>query len=287
MNEVSKAPKSKETSFEYGTDYQAEMVEKYKNRNNNHWKQRIELAHQLIEKYALLKHLEKPKKDIVVVDIGCSVGTFAIEFAKLGYKSFGIDFDIAAIDTAKQLAVEENVTPEFVCGDVSEWSANFPPIDIAICFDIFEHLHDDELGSFLAAIRKQLSGKGALVFHTFPTKYSHIFHGRGYVTYPLLMFKNMSQSIFNKIVKAYDCFLDIVLLAKTGETYQEKIGEMAHCNPVSSEKLTDILKRAGYEIVFMDMSYLYDTSPTVQKQFKNQPISFPNLYGVATPKQKM
>ncbi len=35
------------------------------------------------------------------MDVGCSIGTFAIEFAAKGYRSFGIDFDQTALDIAR------------------------------------------------------------------------------------------------------------------------------------------------------------------------------------------
>ncbi len=294
MNEVSKTLRPKDTSFEYGVDYQITQANKYRNRNDNHWKIRIELARHLVEKYVLPKYQRESNKDIVVVDVGCSIGTFAIEFAKLGYNSYGIDFDSSAIDIAKQLATEENVTPEFVCGDVSDWSKCFPPIDTAICFDIFEHLHDDELGSFLSSIRKSFSDKGTLIFHTFPTQYDHIFYGRYDITYPLIPFKNISQSRFNKIVKAYSCLFDVFFLIITGKTYKEKIKYSGHCNPTTSERLTDILNRAGYEVVIMESSNLYkelsnfyNLRSSVQKRFDKQPITFRNLYGIAIPKPKI
>jgi len=274
----------KENKINYGIDYQRDMANKYRNRNSNHWKSRIELAQNLIEKYVLAKHTGKSKEDIVVVDVGCSIGTFAIECAKLGYKSYGIDFDMSAIDLAKQLSIEENVMPDFVCGDISDWSTKFPPIDIAICFDIFEHLHDDELASFLSSIRKQLSDKGTLVFHTYPTEYAYIFYGRRSVSYPLFPFSNISQPMFNKIVNIYSCIIDIMLLFKTGKTYKGKIKNSAHCNPTSRERLAEILKRTGYEVDFMEVSNLYNIDSAVQKRFHKQPITFINLYGVAIPK---
>jgi 2-polyprenyl-3-methyl-5-hydroxy-6-metoxy-1,4-benzoquinol methylase len=73
------------------------------------------------------------------------------------YQCYGIDFDPIVLEIASQLAKEENVSPKYVCGNIADWTSAFPPIDIAVCFDIFEHLHDDELGSFLTSIRKQLS----------------------------------------------------------------------------------------------------------------------------------
>lgn len=277
----------KDALLNYGRNYQKDMAGKYRNRNSNHWKLRIELARNLVEKYVLPKYQGRPKKDIVLVDVGCSIGTFAIEFSKLGYRSYGIDFDSSALDIAKQLSDEENVAPEFICGDVLKWGKNFPPIDIAVCFDIFEHLHDDELGSLLSSIRSQFSDKGALVFHTFPTQYDYIFYYKRYLSYPILLFKNLSESRFDKIVKAYSCILDLLLLFKKGKTYKEMIKYDSHCNPTTSERLAEILKRSGYEVVFMESSNLYNGESFVQKRLCKQPIAFRNLYGVAIPKPKI
>jgi SAM-dependent methyltransferase len=277
----------KSTSFAYGKEYQLGQVEKYRNRRNNHWKFRIELVQRLVEDYALPRLEAKQKKDIVIVDVGCSIGTFAIEFAKMGYCSYGIDFDNSALEIARQLAQEENVSPIFVCNDISDWGSKFQNIDIAICSDIFEHLHDDELGSFLVSIKKQLSKKGILVFHTFPLQYDYIFFSRPYIGYPLIPFSYLSNSKFNIIVKIYSCFVDIGFLLTKGAIYKEIIKRRSHCNPTTTERLTDILQRSGYEIIFMDSSNLYDFyefKKSIQKRLAYQSITHRNLYGVAIPK---
>ncbi len=273
--------KPKNTSYEYGHDCQMRLLAKYKNRADNHWKTRIELANRLVEQYALPRLDTRPKEDLVIVDVGCSIGTFAIEFAKQGYKSYGIDFDESAIEIATQLATEEGVAPEFVCGDVSNWGTEFPPIDIAVCFDIFEHLHDDELGAFLSSIRKQLSAEGVLVFHTYPTEYDHIFHWRSYRSCPLLPLAWVPQSLFGRAVRAYSSLFDAVLALATGKTYRDRIKCKPHCNPTTAERLTDILKRMGYEVLFMESANLYGDESPAARWFRRQPITFRNLYGVA------
>jgi len=246
----------KSTSYEYGNEYQINQANKYRNRNNNHWKLRIELAEGLVDKF-VLPRFGCAQKDLNVVDVGCSIGTFAIEFAKKGYFSYGIDFDRSALEIAHQLAIEENVSPEFICGDVSDWNNTGHSIDVAICFDIFEHLHDDELGALLASIKKQLSEKGALVFHTYPTQYDYIFFTR--YRYMLIPFSRLlSSKIFDVIVKVYSLVIDIGLQLKKGATYREHIKSRSHCNPTTIDRLTDILKRAGYEIEFIESSNIYD-----------------------------
>jgi SAM-dependent methyltransferase len=279
--------KPKVALYEYGREYQLKQAEKYRNRKNNHWKIRIELAQNLITQYALPGIRGKPKKDIVVVDVGCSIGTFAIEYAKLGYQSYGIDFDPIALEIARQLSEEENVSPQFVCDDISWWNNNFPAIDIAICFDIFEHLHDDELGSFLTSIRKQFSKEGVLVFHTFPTQYEYIFFNKPYRRYPMIPFRHLSPSKFMKSVKIYSYMLDILSLLINGKIHNDIIKYYSHCNPTTEERLRDILMRAGFEIIFLELSNLnfYQSDKSIEEKFSNQPITYRNLYGVAAPKR--
>lgn len=273
----------KSTSFGYGEAYQLNQAQKYRNRKKNHWKHRIKTAKDLVENHVLPRLKTKPKQESVVVDVGCSIGTFAIEFSKMGYSSYGIDFDASALKIAKQLAQEEKVKPEFHCGDVSNWKSLFPPIDIAICFDLFEHLHDDELGAFLVMLKKQLSQEGCLVFHTFPTQYDHIFNTNFILRFPLFPFVFLSASLFNRIVKCYSCLVDIAFLWFKGMTYKEKIKNEGHCNPLTKERLTDIFHRAGYDLLFFESSNLYGCAGKGDRLFARQPITDRNLYGVAIP----
>ena len=272
--------KLRKTSAEYGQDYQINQANKYRNRTNNHWQKRIALAFDLVNKY-VVKNLNKSPQESIVVDVGCSIGTFAIEFAKLGYQSFGVDFDPSALDIARQLSQEENVSPKFICGDISEWSdISLSQIDIAICFDIFEHLHDDELGSFLQSIKKTLSGNGYLVFHTFPTQYDYIFFSKRYTYWPLIPFKNVRTSRFDKLIKIYSLFLDIYFLIRNGKIHKDMIKNSQHCNPLTKERLEDIFLRGGFKIIYLESSQLYPFEKDVQNIFSKQSISYRNLFGV-------
>ena len=280
----------KDTSFAY-QDYQGKQAEKYRDRANNHWKIRIDLARNLFEKFSLPRLTEKPKDEIVVVDVACSIGTFAIEFAKLGYRSFGVDFDSEALTIAAQLADEEGVDPQFVHADISEWSLNFPKIDVVLCMDVFEHLHDDELGAMLQSLRKQMSENSSLVFHTFPTQYDYLFNGtNGRYRYPLLPFRKLKPATFTRITRAYASLLDAYWLLRTGTDRREMIKKKSHCNPLTLERLSDIALRAGFEIKSMELDQLYPddlftAKPDIQSKFLGQPISYRNLSGVLVPKK--
>jgi 2-polyprenyl-3-methyl-5-hydroxy-6-metoxy-1,4-benzoquinol methylase len=278
----------KETSFAY-QNYQEKQAEKYRNRESNHWKIRIDLATRLFEKYALPRLGNKQKSEIIVVDVACSIGTFAIEFARHGYRSFGVDFDSEALKIAEQLASEEGVNPQFVHADISEWSLNFPKIDVVVCMDVFEHLHDDELGAMLQSIRKQMAEKSALVFHTFPTQYDYLFNAsKGRYRYPLLPFRKIKPNTFTRLTRAYAALLDAWWLLRTGKNRREMIKKKSHCNPLTKERLEDIAKRAGFGIEYIELAQLYPNDlftakPGIQNKFIEQPISFRNLSGVLVP----
>jgi len=279
--------KIKSTSYEYGVGYQNKQIQKYKERANNHWKYRLDVFHKLLNNNVLPGFEDCNKSEIVVVDIGCSIGTFALEAAKNGYNSTGIDFDNEAIKIAKKLAKEENVNVNFICGDISQNIDFNDKIDIAVCFDIFEHLHDDELGAFLLSIKKRLSRRGILLYHTFPTQYDYIFFKNKLVLMPLVLFVIFGKNFFNKVVLMYAATIDFFLILFKGKPYKELIKNKSHCNPTTKKRLSDILKRAGFENKLMEEAQLYKFAPTVQRLFKKHSISYRNLYGVAYQKDKV
>ncbi len=274
----------KDTSAYYGADYQQSQLQKFLSKEHSHWEQRVRLAHDLVDRYVLPRFSNRELSQICVVDVGCSIGTFAIEFAQRGFNSFGIDFDPEAIDVARDLGRKSNVNVRFVCGDVAQWPPEFPKIDVAVCFDIFEHLHDDELGALLTALRNQLSEHGCLVFHTFPTEYQYIFFSKKLLVVPMLPFAKLPLAWFARLTKAYASALDIASLIVRGKTRHERIALERHCNLLTKERLENILKRSGYEIVHLGTDNLFENRPNrpwTKRWFAKQSITHNNLFGVA------
>ncbi len=271
----------KETSFEYGESYQLEQVEKHRERNSNHWKDRVGLAHSMIDKWVLPNLDASDPKNIRTLDVGCSIGTMAIEMAQRGFDSFGVDFDESALKLARMLADEENVSIEFFQCDVAELENKEKLFDIVLCFDIFEHLHDDELGSLLQSIKRQLSANGALLFYSFPLQYDYLFYSRDLLHWPLIPFKWLSTKGFERVVRFYASVLDAGLLLTTGKLYKDRIAKISHCNPTTKPRLEAILQRAGYSIEFFETDNIYPFKQKVKKRFSNQPVADRNLFGVA------
>ncbi len=257
-------------------------MDKYKNRDSNHRKSRIDLAHRLVDEFVLPRLTGKRLDEITLLDVGCSIGTFAIEFAKRGLRTFGIDFSPSAIDLARKLSKEEGVNAEFICGDIVNLRNELPRADIVSCFDIFEHLHDDELGALLKSLKDIMPDKGYIIFHTYPTQYDYIFFGKRLLRWPMVLFRSMPPKHFNIVVKAYAGIIDAAKLLFKGGTQRELIRSEAHCNPTTRERLTEIFERAGWELVFIETSHLYEYDKSVQKTFSRQPIVHRDIQGVAT-----
>lgn len=275
----------KDTSYSYGEAYQREQVEKHRKRKSNHWRQRIELAHSLVDKWALPRLKGRKIEETSVLDVGCSVGTMAIEFALRGFRAAGVDFDAAALSIARQLSAEEGVAVELFQGDVADWQKmSGRPVDIALCFDIFEHLHDDELGSMLQSIKRNLSREGTLVFYSFPLQFDYLFFSRDVLSWPLAPLRWMAPPRFERLTRAYAALLDAGLLLCTGQSYKERIRKHSHCNPTTRARLQDILGRAGYEVACIETTNIYADKAHIRARFARQPVADRQVYGVAYPR---
>lgn len=283
----------KHTSYQYGESHQQQMLKYYRKQSveseENYEYLRIQLIKQLIE-LAHSKLPPKDKKDTVLVDIGCSIGGCAIPLSKMGFTVHGVDFDPAAVRIAEQLNEVEVTSAQFHQMDVSNWTENFPLIDIALSADLFEHLHDDELGGLLSGLKKNMSPDGILVFYTVPQQYDYIFwrktgdKGRLEIPWFLLPFIWLNDKYFTRIVRVAALCFDILCVLRKGLTYKERIKRSDHPNPLTKERLTDILERMGYEILFIESSTMGISEQMNLKHrefFRTHSITHCALYGLA------
>ena len=285
--------KPKETSAEYGASYQQTMLGYYRKSKtiseDNTEYLRVRLAFDMVEKYVLPGFDHRAAGEIRVVDVGCSVGLFAIEFAKKGYRSLGIDFDEESLKIARMLNSEENTNATFQQMDAANLNIS-TPIDIAICFDLFEHLHDDEIGSLLVSLRHNLHPHGSLVFHTLPMEFDYLFWNeqKGKIEFPRLLrlFRRLPVNHFLRMVRIYALWLELIALCTGQSTRLEKTKTDTHCNPLSMDRVIDILKRAGYSIQWIESGFLGEIQldPRDRYYFHKHPVTHRSLRGVATPR---
>ena len=121
----------------YNDKYVHAQLEKFRNRENNHFGNHIRLVKDLLDRFSI----NPPAR---LLDIGCSIGTFALELSLNGYLTIGLDFDQNSLKYAESLAEELGCSPDWICADASNFVLK-EKVDVVICFDLFEHLEDDAI----------------------------------------------------------------------------------------------------------------------------------------------
>ncbi|MCP3924044.1 MAG: class I SAM-dependent methyltransferase [Desulfobacterales bacterium] len=263
----------------YSNKYVESQAEKFRNRKTNHFANHIRLAKDLVRKYG-------PSPPTTILDLGCSIGTFAIEFALDGYRSIGLDLDQKAMQCGRELADELGCKPEWICSDAGNFELS-EKVDMVICFDLLEHLDDNTISNMFSSIKKNLKKDGIFVFHTFPTQYNHVFYERPRICIPLIPFRKLSEKKFDKIVKWYTRFLDIFYLIRYGKTHHGVIQKTVHPNPLSPERVKSFLTSVGFEILSFKLG-LDEINPLKQgqgvlakKYLSHQTIALRSVWGVA------
>lgn len=263
----------------YNSSYVENQLNKFRNRHSNHFGNHINLAKDLVAEFGV-----KPPASLL--DIGCSIGTFALEFALDGYSTIGLDFDAKALDAGRKLAQELGCSPRWICADAGDFSLE-EKVDIVICFDLFEHLDDNTISRMLLCVRNNLGDNGILVFHTFPTEYNHVFYEHKWSCIPLIPFKSLSPKIFERITAHYSRLLDIYYLLRYAKTHKGYVARTVHPNPLSEKRLKRSIIDAGFEIRCFKKE-LDSINPLrlgqgvlAKKYFSHQSVAQRSLFGVA------
>jgi len=108
-----------------------------------------------------------------VLDLGCGMGTFAIETARRGALATGIDPAPAALRAAARVAAAEASPASFVQADAAALPVGSASCDIVLAADVTEHLDDETLARVLREALRALRSGGTLVLYT--PEQSHVF----------------------------------------------------------------------------------------------------------------
>jgi 2-polyprenyl-3-methyl-5-hydroxy-6-metoxy-1,4-benzoquinol methylase len=263
----------------YTSSYVQRQLEKFRNRHNNHWKAHLDLAATLVGRFA-------PPPPARMLDLGCSIGTFALEFALKGYETTGLDLDEKSLEQGKALAEELGVSPLWIRSDATKFSLD-EPVDFAVCFDLLEHLFDDQIRDMLRSVHDSLRPGGVFLFHTFPTQYDHVFYRNNVFPLPLIPFRNLSPAAFTELTRVYAGALDVYYLARKGKTWKSIIRNTVHPNPLSAERVSVLCEEAGLRLELLEygLDSVNSLKPgqgrVAKRYFTHQPVAFRSIWGAA------
>ncbi len=259
----------------YNQNYSASQLAKFMFRKGNHWRERVEISFDLVSKLELIG------KD--VLDLGTSIGTYAIEFALRGFNVQAIDLDDKAIKIAGVMAKKYELDIDFKTGDISDRS-NFKAesFDIISAMDIIEHLPRPVLEKTIANCYHWLRPGGYLIYHTVPLKYDVIFH-KSRMWYLLVPFCLLPERVFNRLTEIDYKLYNVIQKLTKGKSYQQQINETVHCNLQTRDQFIKTLKGSGFHNAYNKVCTTEERFRKGVREiiFKNKEYYKKDLFGVA------
>jgi SAM-dependent methyltransferase len=226
-----------------------------------------------------------------ILDVGCSVGGHAIQFAREGHQTWGIDLLPDMVrrgrEFADTLGLSERV--HLLEGDIRLLDAHFEPafFDAAVACDIFEHLTDVDLAEVLRSLKQVVRPGGKIVIQTSPGRYYYWFEPHRKRLLALLApLAWLPDRLFSAYVRGLD---RLVMQAARHEPPSFYAHEPGHINCMDPIHLHALLAQAGFEQIrtfgthahpgFKDEGCL--RAPWTHGLFGRKSIASRNVFGVA------
>lgn len=115
----------------------------------------------------IVLELITPKVNDIILDLGCGIGTFTIEFSKSS-RIIGVDLSTAALRLAREL-IKVYGKPEqadFICADVQHLPFKRSSSNKLICADLVEHLYPYQFLKLINEGRDVLKKNGIIAIYT-------------------------------------------------------------------------------------------------------------------------
>ena len=239
-------------SSSYTKEYFDKHVDKYLNRNSNHQGVKISSIKEMTGKM----HFE------TVLDLGCCVGTFALEYAADKKKTVGLDLSLYGLKLGKKLASAQKVQDRvnFINASASHIPLQDNCIDLILAEDIVEHLIPNLLRMTFKECYRVLKPEGKMIIHTFPTKFSHLLDlfelkKMLFLLYPLSFFPAVFIEQFLYIFEK--TILPIIYFIIKRKSWKLMVLQSEHCNIQTLDSLASELISAKFEIINIYSTNLY------------------------------
>lgn len=259
----------------YNDNYVNKQLDKFINRHNNHWAGRIKKVFEIST--TLLP------ANGSLLDLGCSIGTYAFEFAQKGYNVSGVDLSPQSIKIAQEIAKQNRISINYQVADICYQNIyKDNEFDIIYAGDIVEHLPDDLLLKTFQNCHKWLKNGGHLFIHTVPTKYDKIFFQSKFWLF-LIPFSFFPDYIFKYFVHFLYLLLNFSHLVISGKTWKQKEELTVHCNLQTKKSLTKFLINCGFKIQFIELNIMENKYKNNLKYliFKNKEYFQKDIYIMA------
>lgn len=181
-----------------------------------------------------------------ILDVGCAVGCHAIQFARRGHQTWGVDILPQMIARGTELAESLGLSKRvnLVEGDIRRLPEYFENgfFDSAVACNIFEHLDDEALMDVLRGLRRVVKPGGKIVIETSPGRHYYWFEpDRRKLLCLLAPLAWLPDRLFTR----YVLWLDRTYIRKIRrepEAFYRH--EAAHINCMYHEHLGDLMRRA-------------------------------------------
>jgi len=91
------------------------------------------------------------------IDIGCGLGNYSRELARMGFEMFGIDFSDVAIEKARTLANKDKLSIEFLILDFTqEFKLDLSEFDFAFDYGLLHHIFPNYRETYVRNVAKLL-----------------------------------------------------------------------------------------------------------------------------------
>ena len=108
----------------------------------------------------------KPEKGQKVLDLGCGVGIFSLELAKMDVQVVGLDYSEESINICRKLSDGLNIPVEFTLADATSTGLPSSTFDVVYCADLVEHLYPEVFGRLIGETKRILKVGGKLIIWT-------------------------------------------------------------------------------------------------------------------------